>query len=495
MAFVHGMKRPIIIVAVLLLIVVLGYVFVWPHGGKYRRAVEAYKRDLIAKGEKLSPVELAPTGAREATRIEQLASLVVSRWMLTNPPSAMMIISPGVAETVHKNFPTNQLYNYADNTNRVAQMREIIGTEMITSQVDYSRGMSIALPRLAEMKGASQLAQETMMQALSRKDAAAAAAAAFAGVDLVRLYDDNPIVICDLVRIAMASIAANGTWEALQSGQLSEAQLAELQAKWEGMDMFARVEPSVRMNRALNVEALVEVRKLGLAALSQLTSGAPGLPGGNDWLDELAMRVKQYPRYGAWKSTWSYDEELYRLQAVEAVLQGAREAKTTGAFAPALKALDQKLGNLGQAHAAGTNYFLLFKDDDSALVSYLTKAASSETVRRLTVTAIALQRFQMAHHAYPASLDELVPAYLAQVTADFMDGKPLRYRLKSDGSFLLYSVGEDGVDDGGDATLVGNNAVRSWTKGRDIVWPRAATAQEVQQYEAKSKRPVRSVNR
>ena len=34
-----------------------------------------------------------------------------------------------------------------------------------------------------------------------------------------------------------------------------------------------------------------------------------------------------------------------------------------------------------------------------------------------------------------------------------MDGQPLRYRRNADGTFLLYSVGENGKDDGGDPSL------------------------------------------
>jgi hypothetical protein len=72
---------------------------------------------------------------------------------------------------------------------------------------------------------------------------------------------------------------------------------------------------------------------------------------------------------------------------------------------------------------------------------------------------------------------------------DFMDGKPLHYRLKSEGGFLLYSVGEDGQDNGGDSTppepVLPNNRSPLWWKGRDAVWPMPATAEEIKEYEDK----------
>ncbi len=49
---------------------------------------------------------------------------------------------------------------------------------------------------------------------------------------------------------------------------------------------------------------------------------------------------------------------------------------------------------------------------------------------------------------------------------------------------LLYSVGEDGGDNGGDGTRAKAVTVGGWdwAQTRDIVWPRMATAKEVADY-------------
>ncbi|HXU79373.1 MAG TPA: hypothetical protein VN794_22525, partial [Methylomirabilota bacterium] len=60
--------------------------------------------------------------------------------------------------------------------------------------------------------------------------------------------------------------------------------------------------------------------------------------------------------------------------------------------------------------------------------------------------------------------------------------------LKEDGSFVLYSIGDDGHDDGGDASSTQNYLSFTWQRGRDLVWPQPATAEEVQKYfESKKK--------
>ena len=70
-----------------------------------------------------------------------------------------------------------------------------------------------------------------------------------------------------------------------------------------------------------------------------------------------------------------------------------------------------------------------------------------------------------------------------------MDGQPLRYRRNGDGTFLLYSVGENGKDDGGNPAF--EKYVRifelfDWqnSEALDWVWPQPATEQEIQNYYA-----------
>jgi hypothetical protein len=71
------------------------------------------------------------------------------------------------------------------------------------------------------------------------------------------------------------------------------------------------------------------------------------------------------------------------------------------------------------------------------------------TVRRdATLTAIALELFRRQKEHYPQTLQELVPRFLPALPLDRFDGGPLKYTLRG-GKPLIYSVGKDGVDDGG----------------------------------------------
>jgi len=89
----------------------------------------------------------------------------------------------------------------------------------------------------------------------------------------------------------------------------------------------------------------------------------------------------------------------------------------------------------------------------SMMLPALGKAATRDATRaanlRVTETALAIERYRRSNsNSLPDSLSQLVPAYLPAVPADPFDGKPLRFKKRSEG-YVVYSVGSDQQDDGG----------------------------------------------
>jgi hypothetical protein len=66
----------------------------------------------------------------------------------------------------------------------------------------------------------------------------------------------------------------------------------------------------------------------------------------------------------------------------------------------------------------------------------------------LVATELALRCYRADKSCVPARLEDLVPDYLRRVPEDPFLGRPLIYRPEGT-NWLLYSVGPDGVDDGG----------------------------------------------
>ena len=76
----------------------------------------------------------------------------------------------------------------------------------------------------------------------------------------------------------------------------------------------------------------------------------------------------------------------------------------------------------------------------------------------------ALARYKAKHGEYPETLEDVKGLMLSDGTDPFT-GKALKYRLEEDGSFTIWSVGDNLKDDGGEVGTKHN----PW-RGEDHVW-------------------------
>ncbi|MFN0130885.1 MAG: hypothetical protein ACKV19_29840 [Verrucomicrobiales bacterium] len=98
------------------------------------------------------------------------------------------------------------------------------------------------------------------------------------------------------------------------------------------------------------------------------------------------------------------------------------------------------------------------------------RVASYHAVARLAEAACALEAHFAEHQTYPVSLEHLVPEFLVSVPLD-LDGQPVRYApAAANGRYKLWSLGTNGVDDGGVAKPSGKfKSVWNGPSG-DWVW-------------------------
>ena len=72
-----------------------------------------------------------------------------------------------------------------------------------------------------------------------------------------------------------------------------------------------------------------------------------------------------------------------------------------------------------------------------------------EAYRSTALTGVAVERYRLAHGDLPESLAQLVPTCIDEVPIDPYGGEPLLYR-RLDPGFVVYSIGINGKDDGGE---------------------------------------------
>jgi hypothetical protein len=107
---------------------------------------------------------------------------------------------------------------------------------------------------------------------------------------------------------------------------------------------------------------------------------------------------------------------------------------------------------------------------EQILLSTAQSAAFLQTRIDQVLLACALERFRLANGQFPDHLAALVPRFIEMIPHDVMNGKPLKYRRMDDGQFALYSVGWNGVDDGGidSSVMPANNPDLGFSHAGDI---------------------------
>ena len=206
-----------------------------------------------------------------------------------------------------------------------------------------------------------------------------------------------------------------------------------------------------------------------------------------------------------WRNFNSYDDERRYLAVEQVLIEASRRPSTQRFYTSEQKTIKEALAHL--------HYEEWRIDGDSALLprqfthynvasvlaqsslSFHSRAFSAETQRDLAVAAIAIKRYQLRYGKLPADLGALVPEFLAEAPRDRMDGKPLRYRVNAQAGFMLYSVGSDGTDNGGDGAQANGPSPttppNNWLSGKDWVWPQPASRQEIEKYNTATGEEIR----
>ncbi len=502
-----------ILVAVVIFLAVLIGVWLLSMHVQPENAVEAYKKELREKGEKLEISEVTPPPVPDE---KNGADILDNAWALMTPGNmlipGMKTVAPG------KDTPAWAQPDARDSdfTNTWDDFRNMMGPDrpalqmmqaiferpQLDFRLDYGAGPEMRIPQLANLKRSAQKLSAMMECDLHYGDTGSATTNLCVLLAIANGEADERLFISQLVRIAIVSVGASDTWDYLQASNTTDAQLAMLQKKWEQLEFFSALEKTVWMERASTDDTIEKMRASRayfkkMIGISPVASGSTGGSSGSTvstWLPDLnAMSDAAKSRIGEmmWRLSWSYEEQLHQLQADQVVLETLRTMETNTFYKPDFEAMMSRLTSTGLTNVSGPFFHMLHIDDltdlfgGSFVAGGVRKIVATEAIRRVVVTAIALKRFQQANGHWPEKLSELVPQFISSLPRDAIDGQPLRYRRNADGTYLLYSVGDDGVDDGGDPSLP-TSVTTYWTnpRARDLVWPQLATAAEIEKYYA-----------
>lgn len=272
-------------------------------------------------------------------------------------------------------------------------------------------------------------------------DGAAAVADVCAVLLLAQSLDDEPVLIGNLVAMTFRAIALEMVWDVFYQSParrgLGEAELAHLQT------LLGRWESDQNYLHAMRGELIVGAQMMDLLAASRE---------GRSVLGAESLVPEAFPyRFIDW------------LPASVFVLNKASlaEAEFDFVMAPLKRGVDLRkdLVNAESLTAALEPGVSRWVDLERAFarlavptVNFMVrKNALTEVGRSQALLACVLERYFLKHGGYPAELGALVPAFLPELPADpWAAGKqPLGYRQTANGRYMIWSVGPDGVDDGG----------------------------------------------
>lgn len=307
--------------------------------------------------------------------------------------------------------------NYlADNKETLELIREGAKIEHCRYPLDLKKIFSMDYSIPSDMKKCVMLLNLKIMYEAENGSSRTVSEDIEASMALSRSCESAPLQIYQLVRIACLALASESTKYALNRIQLDDDQLTRL------IKLFKDAQASDGMYRAIAGERprLIDY---------MLDPGKyPSFGGGN------SIGIRLYSASGLMDSgLLEYiditDENL------EALRLPPHERRA------AVKLVEEKMEDMAWYHTyLKVQGFIPLRICELDLRFI----AAIETC----FTALAVERYRIANGKLPESLDQVAPRFIESVPLDPFDGKPIRYK-KLDKGYVVYSIGEDCVDNGG----------------------------------------------
>jgi hypothetical protein len=264
------------------------------------------------------------------------------------------------------------------------------------------------------------------------------------GMRLVHALDKEPVLLDGIVRVAMVRALANSVWSSLATETWDEGGLREVAESMGQLRLLEDWKFSIESERAaMNVvmEQLVATNRSERTRLLRMASPSEGGPlvwsvFPRGWLLQNMVRMNQY-----------VDEVAAQIPVDE---QRFRPGATPHALAEPPHSAWERI------------YYRISALLLPAFERVQTKFLETHTAVQQLRTACDLARFRLKHGGFPESLAQLAAEFSTEAPRDIIDGAPLRYRRTGAESYVLYSIAQNGKDDGGAVGKKGEQDRLDW---------------------------------
>ncbi len=455
-------------------------------------ALQSWRSQMAAAGEEFRVENLAPTVPDEAIKngerlveigkslreLRKSCPLIEAHPLLmrfTGPAEARSLIGGATPEFALPSAVGDweSLRAQLDQGNSLLTTAKSLLEQPHAFAFDYSKGANLAIPG-SDLHAVHFWLRADLLWHLHTGDHAGVLDSLRASMALARSFASIRTLIWLTMANGLKVFSTDALWSALQLDGWTDEQLQLLQKSLEESGSATSLVRAVEMERAwvpLHFAMLRESAE-GRATLARM-NGVELFP---IFLDDSYEPPEPPPEYliwlqgMLWRLAWSHQNELRVLRAMHSEVVSLREwaAKRAWLGSP----MRAEKPDVRSAEIKAWRSVFAEALNSAPLVRSAAKTTVHVEIQTaLGITAVALHRYRQRHGKWPETLDALVPDFVEAPPTDWADGQPLRYEHKEDGTFLLYSAGLDGADDGGDVRPTDPKKNPSFYNGRDIVWP------------------------
>ncbi|MFN0022194.1 MAG: hypothetical protein ACKVP0_28425 [Pirellulaceae bacterium] len=419
-----------------LLAVVATIVIPWVLSNRQAAArLKAAVQRVRARGEPLNTVELnefyVPAKGRPDMTREILEALAICEEAGKSPAAKTLPIVGQGAEPPPRDQPWAQL---SEVEKYLAGQQQAFATfdqfpardGTVRFPVDFTPGIATLLPNTQQIREGARALSLQFHVHRHKGEIAEAVNCIIAHLALSRALDGEPIMVSQLVRIAVVGMAIREIGQLMQEAQVSDADLRRLQAQLRKIDSKQGLKNALVGERAISYTVCLDPKQF-----SDVQEIRPGL--GREIMQRQPQRV-----FDAAKML----ELNLRISegADESLFKAWEEAQA------AEDDIHKIAGNM-----IGKFYYMYTLLLSPAYTSGVGAFARNAAERDSADSAVAAELYRRKNGKWPARLDDLVPEFLPAVPIDPFTNRPLI--LKSDGrSCRIYSVGNDSTDQGGNFT-------------------------------------------
>lgn len=321
--------------------------------------------------------------------------------------------------------------------------------------IRYEHGAATLLPHLAVLRSAARTFHYRAAAHLALGQTDAALADVKMQFYIARTLRSEPVLISQLVHIALLESALQDVWDGLVTRRWSDAHLQELQRELAHEDMLASFDFAIRGERDIFSNVFFDTILAGDREQLRMVFNASGAD------DASAVGMRFIPK------GWIYQNKLAVNRMFLEITLPMVDVKARRVFPAKVAASDARLKTMRT-----TPYNIFCKLLFPAVSRSTQRFATMQTSVDQALVACALERHRLSKGQLPETLDALVPSFIAQLPRDVVSGKPVQYRREAAGHFTIWSVGWDGKDDNGTVATKGSSSV-DYDKG-DWTWPAPA---------------------